>query len=57
VTVDASYLAVGDIIILKEGNQVPADCIIIEGNVVCKESELTGESDEIQKVPINEFNF
>lgn len=31
ITIDASELAVGDVVILKEGNQVPADCIIIEG--------------------------
>ena len=58
ITIDASELAVGDVVILKEGNQVPADCIIIEGqNLYCIESDLTGEPDEIEKVPITESNF
>ncbi len=34
-----------DIIILKSGNQIVTDCIILEGNVEVNESFITGESD------------
>ena len=42
-------LLLDDIIVLENGNQIPADCIIIEGNVEANESLLTGESNLIKK--------
>ncbi len=38
-------LVVGDIVILREGDQIPADGILFEGRgLTCNESTLTGES-------------
>lgn len=42
-------VVVGDIVSLASGDQVPADGIIISGNVRIDESSLTGESKEIKK--------
>ena len=38
-----------DIVILSRGNQVPADCVLVQGNCRANESLLTGESDLIEK--------
>ncbi len=43
-------LLLDDIIILENGNQIPADCIIVDGVVEANESLLTGESNSIKKV-------
>ncbi len=42
-------LLLDDIIILENGNQIPADCIIIDGTVEANESLLTGESNLVKK--------
>lgn len=42
-------LVLDDVIILQVGNQVPADCILIDGYVEMNESLLTGESNAIKK--------
>lgn len=45
-----SYVVVGDIIILHEGDRVPADCLIISANnLMVDQSLLTGESMPVQK--------
>ncbi len=38
-----------DIILLSLGNQIPADCILAEGNIEVNESLLTGESIPVKK--------
>ena len=38
-----------DVILLEQGDRIPADGIIIEGNISVDESSLTGESKEKQK--------
>lgn len=43
-------LVVGDIIILEAGCKIPADSIIINGQIMVDESALTGESIEIEKI-------
>lgn len=49
-TLDSSALTVGDIVLLEEGDVVPADCRIIEcNNLKCDESALTGESIGVEK--------
>ena len=44
-------LVLDDILVLTAGNQVPADCIIREGEVEVDESILTGESVPLAKKP------
>lgn len=48
-------LVLNDVIILKSGNQIPADAGVISGEVTVNESLLTGESDEITKKPGDEL--
>lgn len=48
--VESSQITVGDIILLEEGDVIPADCRIIESNgLKCDESALTGESVSVDK--------
>lgn len=50
VVLDSTFLTVGDVILLKEGDVVPADCRILScNNLKCDESALTGESVSIEK--------
>lgn len=44
-------IVLDDIIVLEAGAQVPADAVLIDGNVEMNESMLTGESDAIKKQP------
>ena len=44
-------LVLGDVIALKAGNQIPADAVVISGEVAVNEALLTGEADEIVKGP------
>ena len=49
--VPTSDLAVGDVLILRTGDRVAADGVVISGNGCCDESSLTGESRPIDKAP------
>lgn len=49
VKVKTSDLVKGDVIVLRSGNQIPADGILIEGNISADESSLTGESMPVEK--------
>ncbi len=51
ILVKSENLVLDDIILLESGNQIPADCIILDGNVEANESLLTGESNSIKKSP------
>lgn len=51
VEIPSAEIVLDDIIILELGNQVPADCILAEGQVEVNESLLTGESIAIKKGP------
>ncbi len=42
-------LVLDDVILLSRGNQIPADCVVIDGHCQVNESLLTGESDLIEK--------
>ncbi len=42
-------IVVDDVVVLSAGQQVPADCIALEGNAELNESLLTGESVPIKK--------
>ena len=47
--IPADQLLLDDIIVLSSGNQIPADCVIVDGIVEVNESLLTGESNAIEK--------
>ena len=47
--VDASRLAAGDEIIIRPGEAVPADAVVLEGRTGIDESMLTGESMPVEK--------
>ncbi|MBQ8909050.1 MAG: HAD-IC family P-type ATPase [Clostridia bacterium] len=49
IKIPSQKLVLDDIIVLTGGNQIPSDCIVIEGSVDVNESLLTGESNSIQK--------
>lgn len=42
-------LVLGDLIKLEAGQQIPADCVVNDGEILVNESLLTGEADEIEK--------
>lgn len=45
----ATKLCLDDIIKLSTGNQIPTDCIVLDGKVEMNESMLTGESEAVKK--------
>ena len=48
--INSEEITVGDIVILEEGNKVPADLVLVEANELkCDESYLTGESEAVLK--------
>ena len=48
-TIEIDKIVLDDIVILKSGNQVVVDSVIMEGNVEVNESFITGESNTILK--------
>lgn len=48
-SITVSELVKDDVILLKSGGQIPADGVILDGEVDANESLLTGESDSIHK--------
>ncbi len=48
-SVAASALAVGDRVLVRNGESVPADGELVAGETACDESLLTGESDAVAK--------
>ena len=48
-TIPARNIVTDDVVILTLGNQVPADCILAEGELEVNESLLTGESVPVKK--------
>jgi Cu+-exporting ATPase len=49
--VENSVLRVGDLVLIKTGEQVPADCKILWGDATINESIITGESLPVTKKP------
>ncbi|MGV8172362.1 MAG: cation-translocating P-type ATPase [Candidatus Woesearchaeota archaeon] len=55
--IETKYIVPGDIIILRTGDRVPADCIILEEKELqINESMLTGESKEVKKSAIKSIS-
>ena len=49
--VKSKELVLDDIVVLSLGNQIPADCIVLDGVVEVNEALLTGESIPVKKEP------
>lgn len=49
VEVPVNQLVKDDVVIFGAGNQIPADCLVLSGEVTVNESLLTGEADEVHK--------
>ncbi len=47
--IPAGELVLDDIVVFTAGNQIPADAVIEEGEILANESLITGESDHITK--------
>ena len=55
VQIPKEELVLDDIIFLSRGNQIPADCVVVDGSCKVNESLLTGESDLIEKAEGDEM--
>ena len=55
---DTTEIVVGDLILVDNGANIPADCIVVSSNdFACNESALTGEPDALPKEAVNDANF
>lgn len=50
-------VVVGDHIILQSGDKIPADGILIEGNIGVDNSSLNGEAEECKKCPKEDYSM
>lgn len=50
-TVVADHIRHGEVVVVKTGDRIPVDGIVIEGNAAVDESALTGESLPVNKLP------
>ena len=51
ITIPATKTVLDDIVIFSAGNQIYADAIVVSGECTVNEALVTGEADEITKVP------
>lgn len=49
-----SEVVVGDIVYLQAGDKIPADGVIVEGNLKVDQAALNGETEEAEKMPFVE---
>lgn len=49
--IHVSEIVVGDIVYLQAGDKIPADGIVIEGELKVDQAALNGETDEADKIP------
>lgn len=65
VTVPAEQIVIGDIFLVRPGESIPADGVVIEGRSAVNESALTGESvpadkeagDSVSAATVNQSGF
>lgn len=50
-TIDVALLKIGDIVMVKPGEAIPIDALVLEGSAMVDESALTGESLPVAKGP------
>lgn len=48
-------IVVGDYVILQSGDKIPADGVLVKGNLKVDNSSLNGESEECKKTPTKDF--
>lgn len=53
--VPSDELVLDDLVIFEAGGQIPADAKVVDGEISVNESLITGESDEIIKLPDSEL--
>ncbi len=53
--IPVNEIVMDDVLLLKSGNQIPTDSIVMEGELEVNESLVTGESDDISKRPGNQL--
>ncbi|MEN9993093.1 MAG: hypothetical protein RLY83_663 [Actinomycetota bacterium] len=49
--VDASELEIGQVVLVRPGSSIPADGYVIQGQSLVSQTKITGEVDDIPKVP------
>ena len=54
VELDIEEVVVGDLVYVGAGEQIPADGVLIGGEIACDQSAMTGESREVYKKPAHE---
>lgn len=58
IDIDSEDLVVGDLLVINQGIEVPADCIVIQSlKLVSDESSVTGEGDPMEKHEITNENI
>lgn len=54
IEIHVSEIVVGDIVYLQAGDKIPADGIVIEGEIKVDQAALNGETEEADKIPFIE---
>lgn len=49
--IHVSEVVVGDIVYLQAGDKIPADGVVVEGNLKVDQAALNGETEEAEKIP------
>ncbi len=52
--IHVSEVVVGDIVFLQAGDKIPADGVVIEGEIKVDQASLNGETEEAKKIPVVE---
>ena len=55
ITLDTEEMVRDDIVVFTTGNQIYADAVVVEGEAFVNEALITGEADEIKKLPGDEL--